>query len=684
MTTSSDSSVKTTSFWIGKPSTHKLWQHVDDFVTDYTSEHQSDLQSEWLRKWHFLMNDIRIGDKNRDFQVIALSLTSNPDATIKECINAALDMIPSLREHFAILEMNTDKGTFKCKIDKYKFTTPKEKQKARSPPRPVTKKASNANNTNRYASLQDDEELDIDIRNPEQTVTFATEKPPPEVNEVILEQYSASTLSEHSKLTPVNIQEEFKNEDPKQADNQPKISDYTSPFSRFKNNTTNALRKAAYKAQDFAQDRDIPNILKNNPIINSVRSTPPFSNAKQNQNAEVIDIDNMDDLNDVMNIDIKRDLNIMQNERKAMNMRFKELKEIVDTFEWENVENGAKQLHNKYMECVTNLNNHASRLTTTINTTLNREQTRVFSTFKQECSLEMHKMRVDFNNELNNQKQKYQAELLKEKKNHMKEMTTLKTTLTNDIKALVTQLEANLHNTYANAVKTPIPPTTSSTTVPAPQVPQSSSNPPSIPNFGPTPTPPTTGTGTSTNPIQFITDQRLIFEHHGIRYTLNDKDFLKSTAELLAPTMEEDALTFYATLQKQALTYNIFITPIDKVQRWDQSPGSIPTTCDLQYSPNTTYFQAYQRMATALFTKISKVNYNRIKVFQTLINHEKASQDGFCVLYSFLSFCHPKILLIMLISIFQKCNVIPICLTSQEGIKIGYNSKPFLAGNIQI
>lgn len=164
-------------------------------------------------------------------------------------------------------------------------------------------------------------------------------------------------------------------------------------------------------------------------------------------------------------------------------------------------------------------------------------------------------------------------------------------------------------------------------------VPSSSQNihPPQLSSFGPVPS--HSGSGSSTNPIQFLTDHKISFEHHGTKYTLQDKDFIKSGAELQSPTTEEDALSFYSTLQQQALIHNIFITPINKVTKWDQSPNSIPPMCCLQHN-NTNYSQVYQRMATALFTKINQVKFDKIKIFKTLLDHEKATQDGFRVLYS--------------------------------------------------
>ena len=320
MTSFTESSVASTTFWIGKPSTHKLWQNINDYVSDYTAEYQAELQSEWFRKWYFLINDIKIGDKSREFQVIALSLTSNPDASIKDCINAAFDLIPNLREHFTILEINADKGTYKCKMDKCTFTTPKEKLIAKSPTRPTTKQTTNVN-SNRYASLQvdDDEPLDSGIGNDD--MILSDMKLPHVGNDVILEQHSASTISEMSKVVPINIQEEFTAAEKPSSNKSPNITDYASPFSRFRNNTTNALRKVAFKAQDFAADKDFKSMLQNNPILNSVKLSPVV-----NEYEEI-------NVQKIQNDELRNDINMLQTERRNMNAKFKEIKSFVETLD---------------------------------------------------------------------------------------------------------------------------------------------------------------------------------------------------------------------------------------------------------------------------------------------------------------------------------------------------------------
>ena len=120
------------------------------------SEHQHELQRTWFKKWYNHIHGMKINDKSRDFQVIALALTTNPDASIMNCMNVVLDLIPLLRQHFTILKTN-EKENFCCKLEKYSFQTPKNPVKL-SPSRIQKPKAENR--TNCYASLdKQDQEL---------------------------------------------------------------------------------------------------------------------------------------------------------------------------------------------------------------------------------------------------------------------------------------------------------------------------------------------------------------------------------------------------------------------------------------------------------------------------------------------------------------------------------------------
>ena len=80
---------------------------------------------------------------------------------------------------------------------------------------------------------------------------------------------------------------------------------------------------------------------------------------------------------------------------------------------------------------------------------------------------------------------------------------------------------------------------------------------------------------------QYFQKNNLRFDHQGDEFYLQDKEFIKNLPKIQPPDTEEEALTIYSQLQKNAIIYNIFITPIDKITIWDHSPTSIPTTCKL-------------------------------------------------------------------------------------------------------
>ena len=88
------------------------------------------------------------------------------------------------------------------------------------------------------------------------------------------------------------------------------------------------------------------------------------------------------------------------------------------------------------------------------------------------------------------------------------------------------------------------------------------------------------------------------------------------------PDTEEDALTIYFQMQKYAIIYNIFITPIDKITIWDHSPTSIPTTCSFATLDTEIFLQAYQRSAVAIYTKLQNTYLKNVPGFKTLLDHE--------------------------------------------------------------
>ena len=143
--------------------------------------------------------------------------------------------------------------------------------------------------------------------------------------------------------------------------------------------------------------------------------------------------------------------------------------------------------------------------------------------------------------------------------------------------------------------------------------------------------------------IQNYFQHNLKFEHEGSTYYLKDKDFLKNSPKIEIPTSVDDGLTIYSQLQKNALIYNIFINPIDKISIWDMSPNTVPTTCNLDVDDPHNFQQAYQCSAVAIYTKLQNTNMAKVPFFKQIVEHERTSQDGYKVLYGMLCICHPKL-----------------------------------------
>lgn len=71
--------------------------------------------------------------------------------------------------------------------------------------------------------------------------------------------------------------------------------------------------------------------------------------------------------------------------------------------------------------------------------------------------------------------------------------------------------------------------------------------------------------------------------------------------------------------------------------------NSLPTTCCLQHYNDNSFLQAYSRSASAIYTKLTKADFSDVPIFMTYLEHEQNTQDGYRVLYSMLTTCHPHL-----------------------------------------
>ena len=63
-----------------------------------------------------------------------------------------------------------------------------------------------------------------------------------------------------------------------------------------------------------------------------------------------------------------------------------------------------------------------------------------------------------------------------------------------------------------------------------------------------------------------INDCRNIkFSYDGKEYIMQDKDYIRHAPKLAAPLSEDDGLSLYSQIQRNALVYNILVTDVEKI-----------------------------------------------------------------------------------------------------------------------
>ena len=124
----------------------------------------------------------------------------------------------------------------------------------------------------------------------------------------------------------------------------------------------------------------------------------------------------------------------------------------------------------------------------------------------------------------------------------------------------------------------------------------------------------------------YLQYNQILFTHFGKEYVCQDKDYIKNTAPLFACESLDDGLAFYNHIQKSAATFNILVQPIENIRMWSMDPNTRVTTCAIEYKNDTSYYQVYQASATALFTKISKANFNKVPIFKEFV--KDATRSG--------------------------------------------------------
>ena len=109
--------------WTGKNSAHKLWTEINNYVDVFTSTHQSHLETEWFHKWYRIYQIGRIGERRIPYEVAALTICENPDATINDCVTTLKELIPELSLYLRIHQIG-EQGNIRYTFEDYGFKTP--------------------------------------------------------------------------------------------------------------------------------------------------------------------------------------------------------------------------------------------------------------------------------------------------------------------------------------------------------------------------------------------------------------------------------------------------------------------------------------------------------------------------------------------------------------------------------
>ena len=125
--------------------------------------------------------------------------------------------------------------------------------------------------------------------------------------------------------------------------------------------------------------------------------------------------------------------------------------------------------------------------------------------------------------------------------------------------------------------------------------------------------------------IELSDNKNIKFHFQGDDYLLQDKDFLKNTPKINAPAHIDDGLSLYSQLQHNAVVYNIFVTEIEDISIWNMEPGTNPTTYPISTDDLNYNSQAYQRSATALYSKLALIDFSKVRTYQEFVKYEAPS-----------------------------------------------------------
>ena len=399
-----------------------------------------------------------------------------------------------------------------------------------------------------------------------ETIKFSSSQLSP----VMETKVSKSTSSKSSKKKPVekiqpsNLEKVLNAEKGSTTNSSPssktKFEENLKNMLKIPGNLKNAISKLSYKRDDFHTDAEYKEYV-----------TTQLSNEDKSKETAHEMPSEMKEMKDV--------LKLIRKEKQHLAKMMSELNNIVLHYDLDTIVKAPIEIERKVNQTTAAFETRCRDITKMEKMALQNN----INDMKDDAVLDLQQVIIrqqqDFNRQLKDQRDKHELQ-----------MTDLK----NDfIKFQRQQMQHS--NTQPYASKPPVVQSSNPT--------KSSNN---TKPFGPVPS-----SSHNHQPTlhQFIDRNKVKFMYQGDKYTLEEKEFMKNSPKLTAPLTEEDGLSLYNQIQKNALIYNIMLTPIDQISIWDADPASNPTTCAMQYDHTTSYYQAYQRSATALYNKLHAVNF---------------------------------------------------------------------------
>ncbi len=643
--------------WIGKGSASTLIEEVHKYVEAYVAEHQEALNSDWFHTWYTWYHDHGINKPKLPFQVLAYAITDNHESSLMDVIDRLRAMIPELNEHMDLINL-ADNGNVRYTIAPYKYTIPKRTvPHAPSKPTPGTVTATSsasteATGTNRYTALDiKDDEHDTEENNTtlKMPSNFTTKLPAKLSKDTVGVSKVPSSVPHTSFKTPsrdlqseLDIEHEDQDKDNASQSSRkcviPSIFQSASTDtaglkmkafgSSLRSTASSALRNFKYKNGDFKNDIEIKNMLKSSKFQNESAPSPQDDNST---------------INTLNTEDQDTAFKHLATEKHNVNTRINQLKQLLRQHDWDQLLAAPQEVIDTTARVKRDLQSFIAKEKTSFKSTVqttSEEESLSFQAVLESTAAEKHKefyhwLTLDMDNKFKELEQRKEDtireinEHFDEKKKEFDEYVSSRSmpggSFTPSTKTIFKEAAAK-YNTTSH----PDPVTSSSSaTLKAPKP------------YGPRPA--TSHPGRNHDSAYGFYDRNLLkFVHEGQDYLLQEQDFLKNSPNLYPCETDDDALTLYTQLQKNASIYNILIAPIDTITIWDLDPDTVPPTCALDFKHPTCH-QAYQRMATAIYVKINKAKLPN-SYFKEILLNEATSQDGFRVLYNMLNTCHPALI----------------------------------------